>query len=189
VESRLWDSDKCLVLMTVFTMAPLHHSSVLHSSRYSDWATGWTIRGSNLGRSKRFLPSPNRPDWLWDLPSFLSNGYWGFFPGSKAAGAWSWPSPRSNAEVKNEWSYTSTPPICLYDIYRDNFTFFLPMPCFSQSLHKEFVIYELLPVLTYQHGLHYLDQLYSKESFRLIITGLQTYNYVPKTFCFVVGLA
>jgi len=27
----------------------------------------------------------------------------------KAAGAWSWPSP-SNTEVKNVWSYTSTPP-------------------------------------------------------------------------------
>jgi hypothetical protein len=26
-------------------------------------------------------------------------------------------------EVKNEWRYTSTPPICLHGVDRDNFTF------------------------------------------------------------------
>jgi hypothetical protein len=29
--------------------------------------------------------------------------------------------PTSSAKVKNEWSYTSTPPICLHGMYRDNF--------------------------------------------------------------------
>jgi len=27
-------------------------------------------------------------------------------------------SPASSAEVKNEWSYTSTPPMCLYGVNR-----------------------------------------------------------------------
>jgi len=27
---------------------------------------------------------------LWASPSFLSNGYRGYFPGGKAAGAWRW---------------------------------------------------------------------------------------------------
>jgi hypothetical protein len=31
----------------------------------------------------------------------------------------------SSADVKNEWSYTSTPPICLLGVDRDNFTFFI----------------------------------------------------------------
>jgi len=31
------------------------------------------------------------PDWLLGPPSLLSNGYCGFFPCSKVAGAWSWP--------------------------------------------------------------------------------------------------
>jgi len=29
------------------------------------------------------------------------------------------PSPRSNFEVMNEWSSTSTPPMCLHDVDRD----------------------------------------------------------------------
>ena len=34
-------------------------------------------------------------------------------------------SPSSNAEVKNEWSYTSalSVTVCLHDVYRNNFTF------------------------------------------------------------------
>jgi len=31
-------------------------------------------------------------------------------------------SPPSSAEVKNDWSYTSTPPVCLCDMDRDNCT-------------------------------------------------------------------
>jgi hypothetical protein len=33
--------------------------------------------------------------------------------------------PKSNAEVKNEWSYTSVPPTCLHGMHKDNFAFFL----------------------------------------------------------------
>jgi hypothetical protein len=29
----------------------------------------------------------------------------------------------SSAEVKNEWSYTSAPPRCIYDVVRNSFTF------------------------------------------------------------------
>jgi hypothetical protein len=34
-------------------------------------------------------------------------------------------SVQFNAEVKNEWRYTSTPPVCLLGVDKDNFTFFL----------------------------------------------------------------
>jgi len=40
-----------------------------------------------------------------------------------------WPSrevDHSVAEVKNEWSYTSAPSICLYGMDRDNCTFIVP---------------------------------------------------------------
>jgi hypothetical protein len=40
---------------------------------------------------KKIFTSPYRPDRLWGPPNFLQNGYLGFFPGGKAAGAWSWP--------------------------------------------------------------------------------------------------
>ena len=29
---------------------------------YSDWATGWTVRGSNPDKGKRFFCSPKRPN-------------------------------------------------------------------------------------------------------------------------------
>jgi hypothetical protein len=31
--------------------------------------------------------------------------------------------PLYSAEVKNDWSYTSTPPICLYAVDKSNLTF------------------------------------------------------------------
>jgi hypothetical protein len=34
-------------------------------------------------------------------------------------------SPPSNAEVKNEWNYNSTYPICPYRVKSNNFTFLL----------------------------------------------------------------
>ena len=42
----------------------------------------------------------------------------------KAAEVWSYSSP-SSTDVKNEWSYASTPPLCLHGSDRDNFKFFI----------------------------------------------------------------
>jgi len=40
----------------------------------------------------------------------LLSGYRGLsYPGSKLAGAWSWPHTSIRAEVKNAWSHTCTP--------------------------------------------------------------------------------
>jgi hypothetical protein len=41
------------------------------------WLDG---RGSILGRSKKFLSTPQRPDLLLGLPGLLSNGYRGLLP-------------------------------------------------------------------------------------------------------------
>jgi hypothetical protein len=40
---------------------------------------GWIVQGLNHGRGKWFFSSPNHPDWLWSLPSFLFNWYQCFF--------------------------------------------------------------------------------------------------------------
>jgi hypothetical protein len=69
--------------------------------------TGWTVRGSNPGGGEIFRTRPDRP---WGPPSLLYNGYW-VFPGGKTVGAWCWPPTPPSAEVENEWSYTSTPPL------------------------------------------------------------------------------
>jgi hypothetical protein len=32
--------------------------------------------------------------------------------------------PPSSSEVKNKWSYTSTPAVCIFSVYKENFTFY-----------------------------------------------------------------
>jgi len=51
------------------------------------------------------------------------SGYWLPFSVVKLRGSDADHSPLSSAEVKNEWSDTSTPAIYLYGVYRDSFTF------------------------------------------------------------------
>jgi hypothetical protein len=63
------------------------------------WATDWMIGGSSPGWGWEFSSLPPRPDRLWNPPSLLSNGYEGLLH----------LVPRS----KNEWNYTSTPPVRL----------------------------------------------------------------------------
>ena len=48
----------------------------------------------------------------------------GFFPGVEQPGLFVDNSVPFSAEVKNDWSCTSTPPICLCGVDKDNFTFF-----------------------------------------------------------------
>jgi hypothetical protein len=48
-------------------------------SRYSDWATGWTVRGSNPGGVEIFRACPDRP---WGLPASCTVGT-GSFQGVK----------------------------------------------------------------------------------------------------------
>ena len=66
--------------------------------------------------------------YLRGPPSLLFNRYWDPFLGIKRSGRDSDHSPPPNVEVKNEWSYTSIPLICLCDIDRDKLAFtFLPI--------------------------------------------------------------
>jgi hypothetical protein len=55
--------------------------------------------------------SSKRPDQLWGTPRSLFNVYWASSQG-KVTSAQSWPSP-FNSEVKDNWSYTLTPPYAL----------------------------------------------------------------------------
>jgi hypothetical protein len=62
----------------------------------------------------------------------------GFFPGPKNVRLDVCQSPPSSAEVKNEWTHTSTPRPCLHDVERANFTFaFFNIVCSRRKI--EFV--------------------------------------------------
>jgi hypothetical protein len=68
--------------------------------------TGCMFGGLSPGRSWGFFSSPPRSDPLWVSPNLLSSGV----PGVKRSGREGDHSPPTSAEVKNTWSYTSTPP-------------------------------------------------------------------------------
>jgi hypothetical protein len=66
----------------------------------------WTIPS----RRKSFFSSSKLPEHFWDPPSLLSIGYHQFFPRDIAVqGFEDDHSPASSAEVKNKWTYNSTP--------------------------------------------------------------------------------
>jgi hypothetical protein len=46
-----------------------------------------------------------------------------FFPVGNVAGAEVNYSPSFNVKVKNEWKYTSAPPVCLHGVDKGNSTF------------------------------------------------------------------
>jgi len=73
------------------------------------------------------IPARGEGEWfsllqnhlLWGSPSLLFNWYRGSFPRVKRSESKADHSPPSTAVVKNEWSYTSAPPICLQSLNRD----------------------------------------------------------------------
>jgi hypothetical protein len=75
-------------------------------------ATVWVIRDSNPSRGWEFFSSPplgpTQPpiQWVAGAPSLEVK-----WPGHEAGH-----SPQSSAEVKNAWSYTSTPPVRLHGV-------------------------------------------------------------------------
>jgi len=82
-----------------------------------------TSGGSNPARGKTFFSSQKRHGRLWGPPSLLLNAYRGYFSWESGRGV-KW-LPPSSAEIKNEWSYTSTPPTCPYRIDRVHFTCYI----------------------------------------------------------------
>jgi hypothetical protein len=96
-----------------------------------DYATCWTVRGSNPGKSTTSFSSSKRPDRLWGPPSLLFNGHRSSLPGVRRPGRDVDRSPPSSADIKNVWSYTvlpPPPPVYLHGVERDSIclTFYFP---------------------------------------------------------------
>ena len=119
-----WHCKGSLKRTPVFPVpnAPLTENT---QRRYEVYATGWTVRGSNPHRNIRFFCFPTQPYRLWDPSIFLYNAYRSSFQGLKRPGREANHQSSSSAEVKNEWSYTSAPPLLLNVVDRKNFTFFI----------------------------------------------------------------
>lgn len=73
--------------------------------------TGWT--GVWILVGARFFSSSKHSDQLWDDPTSYSMCI-GFLPGKRQPGCEVYHSLPSTAEDTNDWSYTSTYPVCLY---------------------------------------------------------------------------
>ena len=71
---------------------------------------GRTVQCSNSGRGKRFLSSPKVYTSSGALPDSYSVGTVVLQRGKAVKGVTLIIQPPVSAKVKNEWSYTSTPP-------------------------------------------------------------------------------
>ena len=66
---------------------------------------------------KEIFSSAKYPGRVGGPPSSIFSEYWGSFLGGKTADH----SPPCSAEIKNEWSHTSAPPIRIHGTEMDNF--------------------------------------------------------------------
>jgi hypothetical protein len=82
------------------------------------------------------------PIWFHSSLSFLLRWWRGSFPRVKPPGRDADSSLLSDAEIKNEWRYTSTP-TCLHDTDRDKFVFILSLFDFSLSSDDIFLNYRI----------------------------------------------
>jgi len=102
--SAVWHSGHTQLcpLCRMYYCQLCHYIWERHKSR------GFTVRGSNTGRGYRYFPLLSKTSWPalgpTQPPTVLS--------GFKTGGAWSWPFP-FGADVKNVWSFASTPRIRL----------------------------------------------------------------------------
>jgi hypothetical protein len=81
------------------------------------------LRAGSSGRGKEFFSFSKLPHKPRDPPTPLLNGYWGSFPGIKPPEREFDYSPPSGADIRNEWSYTSSYPLCPQGVDRENFFF------------------------------------------------------------------
>ena len=106
----------CLHCFSFFLLCLRSRDSVV----YSGYVTGWSIRSSNRYRTH-----------VVSLP-------WTGETSSEALPAWPEcavdSSRQSGAEVKNEWSYTSTPPVRRHGVEREGLNFAV------NGMHRELVV-------------------------------------------------
>jgi len=80
---------------------------MVHPVYMSAEATCWMTEKSE------FDSSSQRPNRLWEPPTFLANGHRAIFPERKLAGAWIWLLTSTYCSNQRAWSCISTSPHAL----------------------------------------------------------------------------
>jgi len=107
------------VLLFTFVMISNGSRNILVGivNRYEQYGPAFDSR-----HGQEILSSPKYQNRLCGPPNLLFNEHPGTCPGVKRPGRKVDYLPPPSVEMKNEWSYTSTPPICLCGVDRDNFS-------------------------------------------------------------------
>ena len=89
-----------------------------------DWAIGWMCKGLIPASGTRYFSSLKYPHWLWaDDQASYPRGTGSSLHEIKQLGYEFDRALPTGAIIGNEWrSYTSTSPICLCGMNRENFT-------------------------------------------------------------------
>ena len=98
-------------------------NNIIHNQSVGliSWLCGYYLLSENHLNSKAaILDSSYYPDQNWNPPSLLLSGHRRSFLGEKRPGHDVNHSHPYTAEIKNEWSNTSTPPACLHGLNRYN---------------------------------------------------------------------
>jgi hypothetical protein len=106
--------------LTLWGSVVIQKIIVLRHLRISDWA----FRGSYPSRDKRLFSSTKTSILALGPSSLLFSGFLGSFRGRKLSECDFDHLTSSDAEDKNEWSYTHTPPIHLHGVDMDRYTFY-----------------------------------------------------------------
>jgi hypothetical protein len=98
--------------------------------------TGFDIQGR-----QEILLFSKTPSQFFDPACLMYNGYWGSSLEVNQPGCQVDHSPLSSADVKNEWSYTHTPPLCPHDMDRKNITLICFYPTTDLMVNHSFITY------------------------------------------------
>ena len=120
----------CMVCIYIYVRCTsvARFTGVIYSMKswYGNYAMDWMVWGSNSGRGKRlFTHLDSVQTGSGAHPASYSVRTWVLSGGRevKQSEREVSHSPPSRAKVKNEWTHTSTPPICLHGVEKENFTF------------------------------------------------------------------
>lgn len=132
------------VNFSVFICVFIYIQELIQCTQYSDWATGWTYKGSwfDSWQVKDICNSLYVQPDSGAHPASHSVGNRALYMGVKQLGCQTDHSPQSNAKVKNGWSCASIP---LYDFMACTRTT-LPVPLF---IYIYDTVYNMLIAISY----------------------------------------